>query len=143
MPNSWTAGKQKAMDLDQSTTQAPPITQETIKPSQHEIVQEQIHREVHTHEVHPHIQPVIERKVLPARHYVHDKHGKLVEVPEGDIHMYICPDSEGEEQKKETTTRKVVESSRTERDIPPEEVGVVMNRKKSLMKRVKEKVRGC
>lgn len=60
----------------------------------HEIIEERITRDIHTHEVRHVIQPVYEVEVRPARHYVPGPDGKLVEVSEKDL-----PDCTGANQR--------------------------------------------
>ena len=57
------------------------VVHETVKPHEHEIIQERIYREIHNHDVYHYIQPVYQTEILPARHWVHDANGELVEVP--------------------------------------------------------------
>jgi hypothetical protein len=56
------------------------VTHETVKPHQHEVVQERIYREIHNHEVFRYIQPVYQTEILPARHWVYNANNELVEV---------------------------------------------------------------
>jgi hypothetical protein len=56
------------------------VTHETVKPHQHEVVQERIYREIHNHEVFRYIQPVYQTEILPARHWVYNAKNELVEV---------------------------------------------------------------
>ncbi|KAK3389397.1 hypothetical protein B0H63DRAFT_537287 [Podospora didyma] len=72
-------------DIDQETTVAPTIVHETVRPHVHEVKEEQITRDIHTHEVFHYEQPVYETEVLPARHFVLDKNGNKVEVSEKDL----------------------------------------------------------
>lgn len=59
------------------------VTHEVIKPQVTEIVQEQIHREIHTHDVYHRIQPILDVEVLPPKHYIPGPDGKtLIEVSE-------------------------------------------------------------
>ncbi|KAI8962149.1 hypothetical protein F5Y11DRAFT_366148 [Daldinia sp. FL1419] len=62
-----------------------PVTHETIRPHVHEILEEQIHREIHNHDVYHRIQPVYEVEILPARHFIPGPDGGLIEVPEDSI----------------------------------------------------------
>lgn len=57
------------------------VTHEVVKPKEHEIVEERIYREIHNHEVYHRILPVHEVEILPARHFIHNPEGELVEVP--------------------------------------------------------------
>ncbi|KAK0740458.1 hypothetical protein B0T18DRAFT_449087 [Schizothecium vesticola] len=66
--------------VDTAVSVAPAVTHEVVRPHQHEVVEEQISREIHTHEVHQKIQPIFDVEVRPARHLVPDDNGGLAEV---------------------------------------------------------------
>lgn len=66
-------------------TVAPAVTHETVEVRKHEIRHEVIDREIHTHEVHHRVLPVIDVQVLPAKHYVPGPDGRLIQVPESQI----------------------------------------------------------
>ena len=51
----------------------------------HEIREEQIHRDIHKHDIYHRVQPVYDIEVRPARHFVPGVNGELVEVPEADL----------------------------------------------------------
>ena len=51
---------------------APAVTHETIHTHHHHIREELITREIHNHDVHHRILPIIDVQVLPARHFVWD-----------------------------------------------------------------------
>lgn len=71
------------------------VTHEVIKPTEHHIREEQIHREIHYHDVYHRIQPVYETEVLPTRHFVPDpKANGLIEVSEDQL-----PDCTGVNQR--------------------------------------------
>ncbi|CAJ2503433.1 Uu.00g108270.m01.CDS01 [Anthostomella pinea] len=74
--------------VHQDITHAPAVTHETVRPQVHEIVEEQIHREIHNHDVYHQILPVYDLEVLPARHFVRDADGGLVEMSESDFPEY-------------------------------------------------------
>jgi hypothetical protein len=61
------------------------VIHEVVKPHEHEIIEERIYREIHNHDVYHRIQPVLQTEILPARHYVHDVNGNLVEISEDQI----------------------------------------------------------
>jgi hypothetical protein len=61
------------------------VTQERIKPHQHEVLEEQITRETHVHDVYHEIQPIIEREVRPAKHFIPTEDGGLREVAAEDL----------------------------------------------------------
>ncbi|CAI6247312.1 unnamed protein product [Periconia digitata] len=69
-----------SVDVEKSVEIAPAVQHEVVKPKEHEIVEERIFREIHNHEVYHRILPVHDVEILPARHFVHDPNGKLIEV---------------------------------------------------------------
>ncbi|KAL5330433.1 hypothetical protein ACEPPN_003961 [Leptodophora sp. 'Broadleaf-Isolate-01'] len=74
------------VDTDVTTKTLPAVTHEHVTPLQHEIREERIIREIHTHEVRHHTLPVIDTKILPPKHYIHSPDGKgLVEIPESQV----------------------------------------------------------
>ncbi|KAI0122802.1 hypothetical protein F4814DRAFT_438719 [Daldinia grandis] len=73
------------VDTDETVTYAPAVVHETIRPQVHEILEEQIYRDIHNHDVYHRIQPVYEVEVLPARHFVPGPNGGLVEVTEDSL----------------------------------------------------------
>lgn len=72
-------------DTTLQTKWAPAVTHETIYPETHHIRKEEIHREIHTHDVHHRILPVIDVQVLPARHFLTAEGGGLVEIDEDEV----------------------------------------------------------
>ncbi|KAI2617205.1 hypothetical protein GGS26DRAFT_603258 [Hypomontagnella submonticulosa] len=94
VPTETTNDLTKTVDTDQTTTYAPAVTHEIVRPQVHEIIEEQIYREIHNHDVYHRIQPVYDIEVLPARHLVPGDDGRLVEVSEDKL-----PDCTGEKQK--------------------------------------------
>ncbi|KAK4188904.1 hypothetical protein QBC35DRAFT_495084 [Podospora australis] len=81
---------QNTEDVDKTTTVAPAVTHEVIKPQVHEIVETKVHRDIHTHEVHRTVQPVYDVEVLPPKHYVPGPPGPngeetLIQVPENKL----------------------------------------------------------
>ncbi|KAJ4296721.1 hypothetical protein N0V90_006769 [Kalmusia sp. IMI 367209] len=74
-------------DSDKKTRWAPgkSVTHEVVKPTEHEIIEERIYREVHDYEVYHYIQPVYETEILPARHFVYNSNNELVEVPASQL----------------------------------------------------------
>lgn len=75
-------------DYDVETTHAPAVTQEIIRPHVHEIIEEHIEREVHVHDVHHYIQPVLDVEFLPAKHYLQDESGNLVPISAEEARHY-------------------------------------------------------
>ncbi|KAL2070160.1 hypothetical protein VTL71DRAFT_13186 [Oculimacula yallundae] len=74
------------VDTDVITKTLPAVTHEHVTPIQREIIEEQITREIHTHEVRHHILPVIDTEILPAKHYINSPDGKgLIEIPEPQV----------------------------------------------------------
>lgn len=65
------------MSLSNTNTE---VIHETVKPHEHEIIEERIYREIHNHEVYHYVQPVYQTEILPARHWIHNAKGELVEV---------------------------------------------------------------
>lgn len=61
------------------------VTHETIIPVVREVRQEVITREIHNHDVYHRIQPVIDREVLPTKHYLQDERGHMREIPADKI----------------------------------------------------------
>ncbi|KAK0752979.1 hypothetical protein B0T18DRAFT_395740 [Schizothecium vesticola] len=84
VPDSETQSNRRNEDVDKTTTHSP-VIQERITPQVHEIQHQQIHREIHTHDVIHTIQPIRQIEVLPAKHYVQDANGKLVEISKRDL----------------------------------------------------------
>ncbi|GME25017.1 hypothetical protein BKCO1_6000196 [Neofusicoccum parvum] len=72
-------------DIAYHSRYAPAVTHETIHPEVHHIREEQIFREVHTHDVFHRVLPIIDVEVLPARHFVPTEDGELREMPEVEI----------------------------------------------------------
>ncbi|KAI1213378.1 uncharacterized protein F4807DRAFT_470741 [Annulohypoxylon truncatum] len=81
-------------DIDEARSCSQAVTHETVRPYVHEIKEEQIHREIHNHDVYHRVQPVYDVEVLPARHFVPGSAGALVEVSEDDL-----PECTGSNQK--------------------------------------------
>lgn len=61
------------------------VVHETIHQQVHEIRQEFITREVHNHEYHHRILPIIDVEVLPARHFLPVEGGGLVEINRDEV----------------------------------------------------------
>jgi hypothetical protein len=62
------------------------VVHEHVTPTRHEIREERITREIHTHDVYHRILPVIETEILPTKHYIPSKDGKsLIEIPESEV----------------------------------------------------------
>ena len=72
-------------EFNKITTQAHAITQEILRPQVHEIQHQQVHREIHTHDVIHRVQPIRHVEVLPAKHYVQNADGNLVEVSKANL----------------------------------------------------------
>ncbi|MCJ1367295.1 hypothetical protein MMC16_006427 [Acarospora aff. strigata] len=64
---------------------APAVVHETVHQKVHEVREEVITREVHTHDVFHRIQPVIDVEVLPARHFLPAEGGGLVEISADEV----------------------------------------------------------
>lgn len=63
------------------------MTHEHIIPKVHHVREEHITRDIHSHAVYHHVQPVIDVQVLPTKHYVpaKDGSGALIEVDETQL----------------------------------------------------------
>lgn len=97
-----------SVDVDQSTRWAPAVVHEVVKPAMHHTREEQIHREIHEHEVYHRIQPVYETEVLPARNFVPNPKGNgLIEVSEDQL-----PDCTGVNQRWFIGEKETVPASR-------------------------------
>lgn len=59
----------------------PAVTKEVIKPTMHEIRQEQITREIHNHDIFHRILPVKDVEIIPSRHFMRDEAGNVQEIP--------------------------------------------------------------
>ncbi|KAK0120406.1 hypothetical protein ONS96_010621 [Cadophora gregata f. sp. sojae] len=74
------------VDTDVTTKTLPAVTHEHVTPVRHEVREERVVREIHTHEVRHHVLPVLDTEILPTRHYVPSSDGKgLVEIPEPQV----------------------------------------------------------
>ncbi|OAL50377.1 hypothetical protein IQ07DRAFT_424770 [Pyrenochaeta sp. DS3sAY3a] len=83
----------KTIDTDQDVQCAPPVTHEVIKPHEHEIVQHNIHREIHNYSYYHRLQPVIDTEILPPRHFIPDSNGEgLMEIPAEKVPKYTDDD---------------------------------------------------
>ncbi|KAI2602775.1 hypothetical protein GGR54DRAFT_467567 [Hypoxylon sp. NC1633] len=78
------------VDTEETTTYAPAVIHEVVRPEVHEIVEEQIYREIHEHDVYHRIQPVFAVETLPARHFVPGPNGGLVEVAADQLPFPEC-----------------------------------------------------
>ncbi|SMY27509.1 unnamed protein product [Zymoseptoria tritici ST99CH_1A5] len=58
------------VDTTTHTSYAPAVVHEVVQPKVHEIVTQEITREIHNHDIYHRVLPVLEFEVLPARHYV-------------------------------------------------------------------------
>ncbi|KAI1102556.1 hypothetical protein F4804DRAFT_260798 [Jackrogersella minutella] len=103
-------------DTDTTKSYAQAVTHETICSHVHEITEEHVYREIHNHDVYHRIQPVYDVEILPARHFVLDPDGGLVEVSEDDL-----PDCTGLNEKwyvGKKVPRVVPSSSKDEEESP-------------------------
>ncbi|KNG51331.1 hypothetical protein TW65_01346 [Stemphylium lycopersici] len=94
--NDWKL-KQKSMlkgvvdlkntvDTDREITWAPAVTHEVIKPHEHEVIQQQIHREIHNYTYYHRLQPVLQTEVLPPRHFIPNPDGEgLIEISADEL----------------------------------------------------------
>ncbi|KAI1266212.1 hypothetical protein F5Y18DRAFT_382765 [Xylariaceae sp. FL1019] len=72
-------------DTTVETSQATTVTHETVRPHVHEIIQEQVTRDIHTYDVYHRIQPIYDVEVLPARHFVQGPDGRIEEVAAAEL----------------------------------------------------------
>lgn len=89
--------KQKAMlegvvnledtvDTDKDVTVAPAVVHEVIKPHEHEVIQQRIHREIHNYTYYHRLQPVLQTEVLPPRHFIPNPDGEgLIEISADEL----------------------------------------------------------
>ncbi|KAK4457338.1 hypothetical protein QBC42DRAFT_291672 [Cladorrhinum samala] len=124
---------------DKTTVAAPAVTHEVVKPKVHEIMHEQIERDVHEHHVVQKIQPVVDVEVLPAKHYVPGPDGRLVEVAEQNLpgctgensnwHIGSGPSTSGcsvvpgDERKTSATTQEYQSAELEEGSVPVKRSG--------------------
>ncbi|KAI4912578.1 hypothetical protein J4E90_005983 [Alternaria incomplexa] len=74
------------VDTDRDTTVAPAVTHEIIKPHEHEVIQQQIHREIHNYTYYHRLQPVLQTEVLPPRHFIPNPDGEgLIEISADEL----------------------------------------------------------
>ncbi|PVI08561.1 hypothetical protein DM02DRAFT_679320 [Periconia macrospinosa] len=83
-----------SIQIHKKTQVAPAVQHETVKPKEHEFVEERIYREIHNHDVYHRILPVHDIEILPARHFVHDSNGELIEVS-GDLFPHLSGTEKG------------------------------------------------
>ena len=59
---------------------------ETIKPHEHEVVQYELHREIHNYSYYHRVQPVMHTEVLPPRHFIPNPDGEgLLEISADEL----------------------------------------------------------
>lgn len=63
---------------------APAVTHERVVRNVHEIREEHIHKDVHNYHVRHLIQPIVDYRILPPRHFISDENG-FREIDENDI----------------------------------------------------------
>jgi hypothetical protein len=67
------------------TDYAPAVTKDLVRPTMHEIRQEQITREIHNHDVFHRILPIKQTEILPARHFYRNSTGQVSEIGAKDV----------------------------------------------------------
>ncbi|KAH8594444.1 hypothetical protein B0O99DRAFT_595378 [Bisporella sp. PMI_857] len=78
-----------SVDTEVITKTRPAAVHEHVTPTIHDIREEQITRETHTHDVYHRLLPVIETEILPTKHYISSEDGKgLIEIPESMVPNY-------------------------------------------------------
>jgi hypothetical protein len=73
------------IDTHLHTDYAPVVTKELVKPTMHEIRQEQITREIHNHDCFHRILPIKQTEILPARHFYCNQAGEKVEIDAREV----------------------------------------------------------
>ncbi|KAI0117638.1 hypothetical protein F4776DRAFT_666288 [Hypoxylon sp. NC0597] len=73
------------VDTDETVSYAPVVTHQTVRPQVHEITEEQIHRDIHNHDVYHRIQLVYDIEVLPTRHFISGPVDRIVEISEDEL----------------------------------------------------------
>ncbi|CBX92895.1 hypothetical protein IAQ61_005754 [Plenodomus lingam] len=77
---------QDTVDVEKETTVAAPVVHEVIKPHEHEIIQHEIHREIHNYSYYHRLQPVLHTEVLPPRHFIPNPNGEgLIEITADEL----------------------------------------------------------
>lgn len=77
--------KTNTVDSDVTEYVSPAVTHETVHRHIHHIHEERITREIHNHDIHHRILPIVDVEVLPARHFLPVQGGGLVEVSADDV----------------------------------------------------------
>jgi hypothetical protein len=74
------------VDMDRDIAYAPAVTHEVIKPHEHEVIQQRIHREIHNYTYYHRLQPVLQTEVLPPRHFIPNPDGEgLIEISADEL----------------------------------------------------------
>ncbi|CAG5156936.1 uncharacterized protein ALTATR162_LOCUS4729 [Alternaria atra] len=74
------------VDMDRDIAYAPAVTHEIIKPHEHEVIQQRIHREIHNYTYYHRLQPVLQTEVLPPRHFIPNPDGEgLIEISADEL----------------------------------------------------------
>ncbi|KAG9186540.1 hypothetical protein G6011_09648 [Alternaria panax] len=74
------------VDTDRDVTVAPAVVHEVIKPHEHEVIQQRIHREIHNYTYYHRLQPVLQTEVLPPRHFIPNPDGEgLIEISADEL----------------------------------------------------------
>lgn len=62
------------------------VVHEVIKPHEHEVIQQRIHREIHNYTYYHRLQPVLQTEVLPPRHFIPNPDGEgLIEISADEL----------------------------------------------------------
>lgn len=77
---SRSSGHKRCADLDELA-----VVKETVNRDVHHVREEQITREIHTHDVYHRILPIIDIEVLPARHFVPIEGGNYAEISADEV----------------------------------------------------------
>jgi len=107
------------VDVDKDTMLAAPVVHEVIKPHEHEIIQHEIHREIHNYTYYHRLQPVIHTEVLPPRHFIPNPHGEgLVEITADELPSRTGQNRKWEIMQKHTPQTCEIQSAwRTEPEV--------------------------
>ena len=67
------------------------VVHEVIKPHEHEVIQQRIHREIHNYTYYHRLQPVLQTEVLPPRHFIPNPDGEgLIEISADELPNRTC-----------------------------------------------------
>jgi hypothetical protein len=83
---TWAPGKPLSARVVDMTNNSIAVTHEVVKPHEHEVIQQQIHREIHNYTYYHRLQPVLQTEVLPPRHFIPNPDGEgLIEISADEL----------------------------------------------------------